>query len=236
MIVYGRQVAREIARAGLKPKRVWCKKNLIEFARELFPTAEIRVVHPKIINSLCGSQEHQGIAIEVDLREGNVDEIKVMPSSIVVLLDGVQDVGNIGNIVRTCEFFGCSAVVLSEKGTPRITPAMVKSSAGAIFHITMMREQPERILRLLKSRGYRIYSFDVRGELAITDLQIHPPCVLCFGGEERGISPEVARISDLSVVIPRAGKTESLNVAAAVAVSLGAIMKDNPHLLRTSRI
>lgn len=222
VIVYGKQVAREIARAKLKPKRIWCKRSTYEFAKEHFTEVEIRVVHPKVISSICKSQDHQGIAIEIDINIKRLEDIRTNnEKSTLILLDRVQDVGNIGNIIRTGEFFGCAGIILTENETPNITPAAIKASAGAFFHIPIIKEKSENIMMFLKGRGLKIYSFDVRGDLSIFDVKFEKPAVLCFGGEEKGISEEILKSSDAIIKIPRFGKIDSLNVASSVAVSLG---------------
>lgn len=221
MIVYGKQVSREIARAQLRPRRIWCKRTVYEFAKNLFPNSEIRVVHPKVIASICGSRENQGIAIEIDVNIRKLDDIKIENESVLILLDRIQDVGNIGNIIRTSEFFGCSGVILTKSETPNITPATIKSSAGAFFHIPVVRERSAKIINFLRERGLKTYSFDVRGKTSIFDIKFEKPSVLCFGGEEKGISEEILRSSDAIIKIPQFGKVNSLNVASTVGVSLG---------------
>lgn len=227
MIVYGRQVAREAMRAGINPKRIWCKRTLTDHVRNMFPKAEIRTVHPKIIASICGSDEHQGLAIEIELKENKLDEFRTKEDSIIVLLDGVQDVGNIGNVIRTSEFFGCSAVILTKENTPNITPAMIKSSAGAFFHIPVVREKTKTILDFLKSRMYKIYAFEAWGEKDIMEVKFEKPAVFCFGGEDKGLSKDIIGSAESIIRIPGFGKTQSLNVSATVAISLGIFIREN---------
>ncbi|MCX7734220.1 MAG: RNA methyltransferase [bacterium] len=225
MLVYGKQVAKEASRAGVRPKKVWCKRTIYDFAKGIFPNSEIRVVHPKIISSICKSDEHQGIAFEIDVRMKKIHDIEIGLDSCIVLLDRVQDVGNIGNIIRTSEFFGATCIVISKEQSPDITPAMIKSSAGAFFHIPVIKEKSEELIKFAKNRGFKIYSFDLRAKTNAKDTKFELPAVLCFGGEERGLSEKVLELSDVVVKISGYGKTESLNVSSAVAASFGILTK-----------
>ncbi len=229
MVVYGRRVAIELKRSGGKPKRVWVKRSLLEFAKELFPQSDIRCVHPKLISKLCDGEEHQGIAMEVELKLHNFLSVisKADEKSIFIFLDGVQDVGNIGNIIRTSEFFGCTAVLLSKEDTPDITPAVVKASAGAIFHIPISKEKRKKILESLKRVG-KIYAFDVNGSTDLFDpnFRFELPITLCFGSEQKGVSEETLRYTDKVVRIPGVGKVGSINVSSSVAAAVAILRKE----------
>ncbi|GBD02852.1 23S rRNA (guanosine-2'-O-)-methyltransferase RlmB [bacterium HR19] len=221
MVVYGKQVAKEIAKARIKPKRIWVKKNLYEFAKKLFPNSEIRIVHPNIISKISNSEEHQGIAILVDIKQKTLKDFLSTKKvkNFVVFLDGVQDVGNIGNIIRISEFFGGDAVIMSSEKSPDITPAMIKSSSGSFFHIDIIKEKRKAVLGELKEMT-KIYCFDVRGNKDIFNTKFEFPATLCFGSEDEGVSSETLEFSDEVVRIPKFGKTESLNVASSVAIAV----------------
>jgi tRNA G18 (ribose-2'-O)-methylase SpoU len=220
MILYGKQVAKELKRAGFIPKRIWVKKSVLVFAKELFGdrVKDVRIVHPNIITKICGSEEHQGIAFEVNLKKYSLKDLHDI-KKLVVFLDGVQDVGNIGNIIRTCEFFGCDAVIISEEGSPEISPQLIKASSGAFFHIKVIREKKKNVLDELKRRT-KIYVFDLRGENSIFSTKFTFPATLCFGSEDKGVSQETLNSADFKVRIPQFGKVESLNVASSVAIGV----------------
>lgn len=221
MVVYGKQVAKELAKAKIKPKRIWVKKNLYDFAKKLFPNSEIRVVHPNVISKISGSEEHQGIAILVDIKHKTLKDFLSTRKikNFVVFLDGVQDVGNIGNIIRITEFFSGDAVIISSEKSPDITPAMIKSSSGSFFHIDIIKEKRKSVLVELKKMT-KIYCFDVRSEKDIFTTKFEFPATLCFGSEDEGVSSETLEFSDEVIKIPRFGKTESLNVASSVAIAV----------------
>ena len=224
MVFYGKRVAEEFKRAGKKAKRVWVKKTLSDFARKLFPEADLRVVPQKIIEKVSGSQEHQGIAFEPREKVGYYDFFKLMRSRknlrILVFLDGVQDVGNIGNIIRTAEFFGCDFVVVSDESSPYITPALVKASAGSFFHIPVSRVRRRDFFSVMKHKGVKVYTLDVKGERNIFDFEFEFPCAICLGSEGKGVSTEILSSSDEVLKIPGGGKVSSLNVSSAFAVSV----------------
>ncbi len=220
MILYGKQVAKEAKRAGLFPKRIWVKKSVAGLVKELFGDSvkDIRIVHPNIIAKICGSEEHQGIAFEVNLKKYSLKDLHDI-NKLVVFLDGIQDVGNLGNIIRICEFFGCDAVIISEEGSPEISPQLIKASSGAFFHIKVIREKKNVVMKELKKRT-KIYAFDLRAENSIFSTKFLLPATLCFGSEDKGISQEILNLADFKVKIPQFGKVESLNVASSVAIGV----------------
>jgi len=220
MILYGKQVAKELRRAGLFPKKIWVKRSVAGLVKELFGdyVKDVRIVHPNIITKICGSEEHQGIAFEVNLKKYSLKDLHNI-KKIVVFLDGVQDVGNLGNIIRICEFFGCDAVIISEEGSPDISPQLIKASSGAFFHIKVIREKKSIVINELKKRT-KIYAFDLRAENSIFSTKFLLPATLCFGSEDKGVSQEVLNSADFKTKIPQFGKVESLNVASSVAIGV----------------
>jgi tRNA G18 (ribose-2'-O)-methylase SpoU len=220
MILYGKQVAKELRRAGLFPKKIWVKKSVYGLVKDIFGdfVKDVRIVHPNIITKICGSEEHQGIAFEFNLKKYSLKDLHNI-KKLVVFLDGVQDVGNLGNIIRVCEFFGCDAVIISEEGSPEISPQLIKASSGAFFHIKVIRERKNVAITELKKRT-KIYVFDLRTENSIFSTKFTFPATLCFGSEDKGVSQEILNLADFKVRIPQFGKVESLNVASSVAIGV----------------
>ena len=140
---------------------------------------------------------------------------------LVVILDRITDVRNMGAIARSCECMGVHAIVIPEKNASRINSEAIKSSAGALLHIPLCREVDlkQTVLKLQKY-GLAIAGVTEKGADYATKVDLSGPLALVMGSEEDGISGDILRICDTLVQIPMKGKISSLNVSVACGVML----------------
>jgi TrmH family RNA methyltransferase len=148
------------------------------------------------------------------------------PSSItgdvVLALDAVQDPGNVGTLLRTAAWFGVDTVLLGEGSADAYNPKVVRGTQGAIF-MTSVHERVSLTSKLeeLKRSGYRVLSTMLdESATPIENIANGGKRVIVLGNEARGISEEIAALSDERLFIPRLGDGESLNVAATGAIVL----------------
>jgi TrmH family RNA methyltransferase len=146
----------------------------------------------------------------------------VWPSSattdLVLVLDGVADPGNAGTLVRAATAAGAGAVVFVG-GVDPTSPKVVRSTAGALFAVDVLRAAPgaEAAARL-RSNGFRLVAAAVRGGDPYDRVDLTGPVALVVGNEAHGLDPGVREAVDVTVTIPMPGPTESLNVAMAGTV------------------
>jgi 23S rRNA (guanosine2251-2'-O)-methyltransferase len=224
VIVYGRNPVREAMRGPRAVHRVWMTKNA---AREPWPPGAGRgaptIVTSDEIERICGSAAHQGVCAEVAPFEyadaGAL--LSLQPAPLLVALDQVTDPQNLGAICRSAECAGASGLVLPERRTADVTPAVCKASAGAVEHL------PVAVVRNLadwlgeaKAAGLWCYGADADGDVAYDRVDWNGGVVLVLGSEGRGLRPRVAASCDALVSLPLRGRIESLSVSAAAAVLL----------------
>ncbi|WP_164821836.1 TrmH family RNA methyltransferase, partial [Paenibacillus koleovorans] len=139
---------------------------------------------------------------------------------LVVCVDGVQDPGNLGTIVRSADAVGATAVVLGRGTVDLYNPKTVRSTMGSLFHLPIVEAELEPLLAEAGARGV---------QLVVTSLQAQESCYavdftrgtwFVVGNEGRGVSDSVARHVNRHVIIPMPGGSESLNVAMAATVLL----------------
>ncbi len=142
--------------------------------------------------------------------------------SLIVALEHVADPGNVGTILRTCDWFGVDAVFLSGESVELHNPKVVRSTMGALFHLPVFAglDLP-RVLKEAKKRGYHVAVSALAGGTAFTPAVLPPRSVVVLGNEASGVTGAVTELADRIVTIPRFGRGESLNVGAACAVILG---------------
>jgi 23S rRNA (guanosine2251-2'-O)-methyltransferase len=170
----------------------------------------------------CGSPDHQGICAEVsDYRYADADQLLARDDALIVALDEIQDPQNLGAICRTAECAGATGVVIPERRSAEVTPAVCKASAGAVEHLAIARVRNLADF-LLDARDAGAWSYGTDGEARTSYGQpdYRGKVVLVMGSEGSGLRPRVARSCDALISLPLRGRIESLNVSAAAAALL----------------
>lgn len=182
--------------------------------------------------------EHQGvIAFISQVEMQDMDEVIAQAydrgeDPLIVALDGVTDVRNMGAIARSAECFGAHGLLVPKQGTARLGSDAVKSSAGALLRkpICRVNDLTEGLVRA-RSHGLRIVACTEKAETGIDDADLQGPLAVVMGAEDTGISPPILRLADSLVRIPMAGTIGSLNVSVASGVVLHAVLRQR---LRTT--
>jgi TrmH family RNA methyltransferase len=148
---------------------------------------------------------------------------------LAALLWEIRDPGNAGTVLRTADAAGADAVVFSTGSVDPYNGKCVRSSAGSLFHVPIVREaDPLEAIAAWRSLGCTVLAADGGGDVDLYDLLpaaggdgvLAGPVAWVFGNEARGLDPAIAAAADARVSIPHAGRAESLNLAAAAAVCL----------------
>lgn len=151
----------------------------------------------------------------------NRDQRRSLSGSVIVALDGVAEPGNMGTIIRTCDWFAVDALLTSTESVEIFNPKVVRSAMGSIFHLPIVSDiDLLSELERMKGRGIRVYASAVEKGEEIDKVLWHENVVIVFGNEARGVSENVMNIADKKISIPRFGKAESLNVGMACGVVL----------------
>ena len=228
-IVYGVEPIRELVAAAPASIRVLYVKSGDErrFIAEidLVRTGGGRVefADEAGLERLAGeAARHQGIAALMREYEYTpLDQILAEQPDPIVLVDGVTDPRNLGALMRSAEGAGVGAIVIAKDRTAGITPAAVKSSAGAWIHLKIARcGNVARTIEQLKEAGYWTAALAPGGDTSIYTLDTSRQLAIIVGSEGRGVRDIVRKGADFVVDIPMRGKVGSLNVSVAAAVAL----------------
>ena len=148
-------------------------------------------------------------------------EPKSMTTGLTLLLDGVQDPGNMGTIVRLCDWFGIRTIICSPGTADVYAPKVVQASMGSVLRVKIHYMEPIPVLEVLQTAAVPIFGAFLEGE-NIYRSPLYPRGVIILGNEGHGISKDVAGFVSRKLFIPRddsdANMTESLNVATAAAI------------------
>ena len=189
------------------------KKLLYEIAKY-----ECIYVNKKIFSLISDVQNPQGIlaVIEKQNSEENID----YKQDVIVVLDGIQDPGNLGTILRTIDSVGLNQVIVSKETADAYNPKVVRSTMGAIFRVNIIEsDNLLETLKNLKKHKYKVMATSLETQNSIYDVDYNKK-VIVIGNEANGVSEEILDYSDEKIKIPMLGKTESLNASVATAVIL----------------
>jgi TrmH family RNA methyltransferase len=165
----------------------------------------------------------QGIAAVVktfafDFEE-QISSIVQRESAFVVLLDQIAEPGNLGAIIRTADWFGADAIILSENCVELYNPKVVRSTVGSIFHLPIIEANKlAEATEFLKKSGFTLYGTELNGSKEIQAIRWAKKSVVVIGNEAHGIRSEISSLLDEHLVIPKFGRAESLNAGIAVGI------------------
>jgi 23S rRNA (guanosine2251-2'-O)-methyltransferase len=227
VILYGRNAVHEALRGrrAHSAGQVWATQKT---AREPWLTrAKVRTATAEEIEARCGSAGHQGVCAEVGgYPYVGAAELLAAPDALIVALDQVQDPQNLGALCRTAECAGAAGVVIPERRSAEVTPAVCKASAGAVEHLRIARvRNVADFLAEAKQAGCWCYGASAEARVGYDRPDYRGGVVLVMGGEGKGLRPRVASACDELIALPMRGRIESLNVSAAGAVLMYAILQ-----------
>jgi 23S rRNA (guanosine2251-2'-O)-methyltransferase len=173
-------------------------------------------------SELAGTRDHQGVVARVEpFRYADAYELAAADRPLLAVLDRITDPRNLGAVCRSAEGAGATGVVVPAHGSAVVTPAVARSSAGAIEHLPIaVVTNLARYLEEVKGPELWVYGAAAEAEQSMWHADLTGGLALVFGAEGKGLRPLVRRSCDVLVSIPVAGEVESLNVSVAAAVLL----------------
>ena len=183
-----------------------------------FPKTEI--VTDEVFRFLSDTVTPQGILAIVKKPSYSFALSSYKERARILLLDDIQDPGNLGTILRTAEAAGTDLVILSEGCADLFNPKVIRSTMGSIFRVPFLTENPVSAIPKLKEAGIAVYGAALEGAVDFRSVSFPEKTAIVIGNEGNGISSEVLNLVDEKIKIPMEGKVESLNAAVSTAILL----------------
>jgi RNA methyltransferase, TrmH family len=186
---------------------------------------ELHQITERDLASISDTVTAQGVVAVMAARKSDIESM-LNPGrrSLLVGLDAVSDPGNLGSMIRTCDWFGVNGMVIGEGSVELYNPKVLRSTMGGVFHLPIVEGvNLLSVVNRLKNSGYTIYVTDAAGEAYAEDTQFADRAFVIMGNEARGASLSLKHVADRRVAIRRYGLAESLNVGVACGVLLSAI-------------
>lgn len=136
----------------------------------------------------------------------------------IILLDGVQDPGNLGTIIRSACAFGFSSIILSPNCVNKYNDKVIRSTQGMLFKVNVITKNLNEIIPVLKNDGYDLYGTDVNSGIDIKSVKSNGKIAVIMGSEGTGISSDIKKLISKNIYINTSSDCESLNVAVASSI------------------
>ena len=237
-IIYGRHPVLEALDTGRIIDKVWLQtgtrgpleKELRQLSKE--HGFVVQMVPKEKLSKITNGNNHQGVAAFVAAITYHKLE-KLIPrffesgmTPLLVLLDGITDVRNLGAIVRSAECMGVDALVIPRTGTALANAEAIKTSAGALNLLPVCRETSiQAAVEQLQQSGFQVVVSDLKAQKKLSEIDFSQPTAIIMGSEDEGVQPALLRKADDRFIIPQQGVTDSLNVSVATGVILYEAMR-----------
>lgn len=229
-IVVGRNAVREALKSGRPIDSLYLARggrsgsigSIIALAKER--GIPVKEVDSKKLDDMCGGAVHQGVVASAAVVEySSLDDVFALAEKrgekpFIIIADGLEDVHNLGAVIRVAECAGAHGVIIPERHGAGLTAAVGKASAGAVEYVPVVRvKNITSAIEELKKRGVWIYAADMDGQ-KWCETDFTGPAAIVIGSEGTGVSRLVKEKSDFTVSLPIKGKINSLNASVACGI------------------
>lgn len=223
-IIEGIKLVKEAIAENAKIKQIVVCEDCINDGEidtdTLYEIAKFDVVYvtEKVFKTITDVKTPQGIIAVIE--KNNINSKIDYNQDIIVALDGVQDPGNLGTILRTVDSANLKQIILSKESADSYNPKVVRSTMGAIFRVNIIEaDSLKDMLQEAKKNNFKVMVTSLDTKNSIYDVD-YSKKVIVIGNEANGVSKEVQAIADEKVKIPMLGKTESLNASVAAGIMI----------------
>jgi TrmH family RNA methyltransferase len=233
--IEGPNLIEEALRAGLRVESVFVaegEERLVE-SLQLSPETEILLLPRALLDSVLTTETPQPVAALVAPPDWTWEHVlggQQKTAALVLVLDGLQDPGNLGTILRSGEAFGADGVLCLPGTVSAWNPKAVRASAGSVFRVPLLAINAEECFARLQEAGIRILTTTVREAQPADLVDLAGPIALLIGNEGNGVSDHLAAMADGAITISCPGPVESLNAAVATSVLLYEVSRQRKEL------
>ena len=231
MIVYGRNVAKDLLENPSKIQKIYLQDNFSD--KELISkieNAKLRVeYHSKQEMDRLASGVHQGIILTIpDYQYHNLDTILSSDmDDVIVILDHLEDPHNFGAIIRTCEAAGFHSIIIPKDRQVQVNATVMKTSVGTVDQMNIVSvSNVANSIDQLKNAGYWIVGTSLQNSVDYREVDYSGKIAIVIGNEGSGISQLISKKCDFLVKIPMYGTTNSLNASVATGIMIYEVIRN----------
>ncbi|MDO4176288.1 MAG: RNA methyltransferase [Bacillota bacterium] len=218
-ILEGIKPLKDAVKQGIEIESIFFREGIENGLGIISDTANLIELEGSLFDEISDTENSQGVLAVV--KKKLQDYFGFTGPGSLVLLDRLQDPGNIGTIIRTAEAAGCAGI-LAIKGTGDVySPKVVRSAAGSMFRMPIAEGlETSEAVEICRKAGKKIAVSCLEGATDYRDADLDENTAIVIGNEGRGVSEELMELADVKVKIPMTGEIESLNAAVAAGILL----------------
>lgn len=187
--------------------------------------AQYIAVSEAVLSKCTDTKTPQSVFAIVYKRNSLTDRLLESNRSLVMVLDNVQDPGNVGTIIRSSDAAGATGIVLGKGCADLYNPKTIRSTMGSLFHLPVIESDLSELLPVAKQKGHLVLSTSLQASQSCYEFDFTTGAWIVIGNEGKGISAEVSELVDQHILIPMQGQAESLNAAMASTILLFEAMR-----------
>ncbi|MFA9397576.1 MAG: TrmH family RNA methyltransferase [Clostridiaceae bacterium] len=184
---------------------------------------KICVLNKKVYKDIALTKTPQGVSAVLEMKQ----VVKEETNGFYVLLDKLQDPGNVGTIIRTAHAFNALGVIVTKGSVDIYNEKTLRSTMGSIFKVPIIYDKDLSFIKSLKTNGFKLIATSLNDSKSIMDENISGNVILTLGNEGNGVSEEIFDLCDIKIRIPMPGGAESLNVSTAGSIMMYEYFKNN---------
>ena len=185
-------------------------------------TGNLRIVEvtPELYGKIAYRGGTDGIIAEVRVRELGLDDLRLRPEPLIVVLESVEKPGNLGAVLRSADAAGADAVLVCDPLTDLFNPNLIRASLGGIFSVPCVAVDSASAIAWLKARGIRILTAQLQDSVWYYDSDMRRGTAIVIGTESTGLTQQWRAAADEHIRIPMLGRLDSLNASVSAAILL----------------
>lgn len=234
MKIQGKNAVLELLKTDKNIDKILLEKNPQGSLNKIFAEARknnvrVQFVDKRVLDKESEDKRHQGvIAFTTDFKYASLDDIlgaNGEKGSLIIVCDGIEDVHNLGSIIRVAECAGANGVIIPSNNSASVTEAVIRISAGAAQHMPVVKVNSiNRAIDELKKSNYWLYALEADGK-NIYDADLSGNVALVIGGEDSGVKRLTREKCDFTISLPLKGKVNSLNASVALGIAAYEVLR-----------
>lgn len=223
-LIEGIKLVKEAITEKVKIKQIVISENNLEFdgmqdfLKNDVNDIEYIIVSEKVFNMISDVEKPQGVLAVISKNDNNLNID--YSQDFILILDNIQDPGNLGTIIRTADSCNIKQILVSKGTADSYNPKVIRSTMGAIFRVKIIEcDNLNNTVKEIQNNNFKVVATSLDTDKSIYDLELKK-VALVIGNEANGVSKEILNIVDEKAKIPMLGKTESLNASIATGVIL----------------
>ena len=173
----------------------------------------------QVFDKISATVTPQGILGIVDQPQYNMEDLLKTATPMLLIVENIQDPGNLGTIFRTAEGAGVDGIIMSKETVDLYNPKTIRSTMGSIYRVPyLITEDLKEGILTLKNKGIKVFAAHLSGNDIYDGISFRGACAFLIGNEGNGLSDEIAALASTKIKIPMQGQVESLNAAIAAAL------------------